>query len=179
MLRVPSKWQSVHQTKLHIAWREQDRVCKPNFVIISPAQLEAIDDALFLLVKKFLPTTFFTSLEQKFSDVQHRRISVFYLITLVFGEDQSRPELTAVADRMTFEATLSIPWLPRETASEFRSRHERDVGEFNQFSEIPRFSDTDLGIKEHIEYIMARLQKGQLKNLVTTEWDLSKLTRRS
>ena len=97
------------------------------------------------------------------------------LLQLFFGEDQSLPELTAVADRQTFEDMLSIPWLPRETASEFRSRHERNVAAYNQFSEVPRFSNTDSGVKEHTEYIILRLRKGQLKNMVTAEWDLQKL----
>lgn len=165
----------MHQTKLHIEWREQDLVCQPGFIIIPPAQLEALDDALFLLVKKFLPISFYSSLEQKHSAVKHRRISVLGLIATVFGEDQSLPELTAVADRQTFEDMLSIPWLPRETASEFRSRHERNVAAYNQFSEVPRFSNTDSGVKEHTEYIILRLRKGPLKNMVTAEWDLQKL----
>ena len=165
----------MHQTKLHIEWREQDLVCQPGFIIIPPAQLEALDDALFLLVKKFLPISFYSSLEQKHSAVKHRRISVFGLIATVFGEDQSLPELTAVADRQTFEDMLSIPWLPRETASEFRSRHERNVAAYNQFSEVPRFSNTDSGVKEHTEYIILRLRKGQLKNMVTAKVDLQKL----
>ena len=97
------------------------------------------------------------------------------LLQLFFGEDQSLPELTAVADRQTFEDMLSIPWLPRETASEFRSRHERNVAAYNQFSEVPRFSNTDSGVKERTEYIILRLRKGQLKNMVTAEWDLQKL----
>ena len=74
----------MHQTKLHIEWREQDLVCQPGFIIIPPAQLEALDDALFLLVKKFLPISFYSSLEQKPSAVKHRRISVFGLIATVF-----------------------------------------------------------------------------------------------
>ena len=97
------------------------------------------------------------------------------LLQLFFGEDQSLPELTAVADRQTFEDMLSIPWLPRETASEFRSRHERNVAAYNQFSEVPRFSNTDSGVKAHTEYIILRLRKGPLKNMVTAEWDLQKL----
>ena len=150
-------------------------MCQPGFIIIPPAQLEALDDALFLLVKKFLPISFYSSLEQKHSAVKHRRISVLGLIATVFGEDQSLPELTAVADRQTFEDMLSIPWLPRETASEFRSRHERNVAAYNQFSEVPRFSNTDSGVKAHTEYIILRLRKGPLKNMVTAEWDLQKL----
>jgi hypothetical protein len=96
-------------------------------------------------------------------------------MVIAFDEDQSLPELTAVADRQTLEDILSIPWLPRETAREFRSRHERDVAEYDQFSEVPRFSSTVNGDKEHIEYILKRVRRGPLKNLVTTEWDLQNL----
>ena len=74
----------MHQTKLHIEWREQDLVYQPGFIIIPPAQLEALDDSLCLLVKKFLPVLFYNSLEQKHSAVKHRRISVFGLIATVF-----------------------------------------------------------------------------------------------
>ena len=97
------------------------------------------------------------------------------LLQLFFGEDQSLPELTAVADRQTFEDMLSIPWLPRETASEFRFRHEKGVTAYNQFSELPRFTDSEVGIRERIEFIAQRLRKGQLKNNVTAEWDVLKL----
>ena len=81
---VTRRWQFMHQTKLHIEWREQDLVCQPGAIIIPPAQLEALDDALFLLVKKFLPISFYSSLEQKHSAVKHRRISVFGLIATAF-----------------------------------------------------------------------------------------------
>jgi hypothetical protein len=84
MLNVTRRWQHLHQTKLHIEWREQDLVCQPGFIIIPPAQLEALDDSLYLLVKKFLPVLFYNSLEQKHSAVKHRRISVFGLIATVF-----------------------------------------------------------------------------------------------
>ncbi len=65
MLSVPRRWHFMHQTKLHIEWREQDLACKPNFITIPPAQLEALDDTLFLLVKKFLHASFFSTPEQK------------------------------------------------------------------------------------------------------------------
>ena len=175
LLSVPGRWSTMHQTKLHVEWRDQDLVCKPGFITIQPAQLEVLDDIMFQLVQKFLPSQFFNVLEQKFRELKFRRISSLGLLTLVFGEDQSLPELTAAADRQTFEDTLSTPWLHRETALEFRLRHDKGVADYNQFSEVPRFTNSDLGTRERIEFILQRLRKGQLKNIVTAEWDLLKL----
>jgi hypothetical protein len=175
LLEVPAQWQGCRQTELHEVLAEREARETPSVMTIDPRILRQLDEALFRLLRQFMPPSFYTSLEDKFYELKQGRVTSFSLLTMIFSEDQHSEALEAKDVRQQLDSVLSTTWKQGETATEFRRRYELNLRKYNEFSTMQRYPTGPEGAQEQIEHLLSMFKKGPLKTVVMNKWETSKL----
>ena len=175
LLEAPGQFGKCRTTELHEVLAE--RACRgtSSVLVIDPRILEQLDEALFKLLRKFVPTSFFQGLEDKFWDLKQCRVSSISFLMLILGEDKHSEAIEAKDTRQDLDSVLSTAWKHAETAVEFRRRYEENLAKYHAFSSIPRYPAGLEGQREQIEHLLTLFKKGALKTVVMNKWENLKL----
>jgi hypothetical protein len=175
LLEAPSQFGKCRTTDLHEVLAERALRGTSSVLVIDPRILEQLDEALFKLLRKFVPTSFYQGLEDKFWSLKQCRVSSVSLLMLILGEDKQSEAIEAKDTRQHLDSILSTAWKQAETAAEFRRRYEENLAKYLAFSSMPRYPPGLGGQREQIEHLFTLFKKGALKTVVMNKWENLKL----
>ena len=175
LIEAPGQFCNCRTTELHEVLTERASQGTSSVLVIDPRILEQLDEALFKLLRKFVPTSFYQGLEDKFWSLKQCRVSSVSLLMLILGEDKQSEAIEAKDTRQHLDSILSTAWKQAETAAEFRRRYEENLAKYLAFSSMPRYPPGLGGQREQIEHLFTLFKKGALKTVVMNKWENLKL----
>jgi hypothetical protein len=94
------------------------------------------------------------------------------MIALMLSDDKSEGYMTAKSDRAELDKALNNVKLTKDMSIDhFRVLYQNALDDYNTFSAIQKWVDTQEGDDEQIEFLLHLLGEGKLKETVSTKFD--------